>query len=366
MGIANRKRCLSGFIIVFFICFFKMHVGQAATFVDVPETHPSALEIQYLAETGIIKGYPDQTFKPSNNVTNSQVALMISRALKLKVDNRPDPGFRDLTKVDKDTYKAIAAVVDEGIFPKGETFRPNEPITRGEMAQVLVNAFSLKGKSNQEFKDVSKNHKYYRAIQALAANDITTGYEDGTFRPSQPLTRAHFSTFMSRILVPDFIPVKNGYGYNKEYQYIYELKENQYTSKEKFTYLSSDASGDWWYVSDENNQGIRYVNRIDSNGFTFTGNLENGETVTDFRIPYPVKLGTRWSYSYMKGYQPVDYVVTSMSEKLATPAGTFDDLMEIVSSDGYQYYYSKTFGHICTKDLQTGSIVYQLIELKKK
>lgn len=55
-----------------------------------------------------------------------------------------------------------------------------------------------------------------------------------------------------------------------------------------------------------------------------------------------------------------------MSEKITTPAGTFHPVMEIVSSDGYQYYYSKELGHICTKDLQTNAIVYQLIDLKKR
>jgi len=348
-----------------FIFFINAKVGYAATFRDVPDSHPSALEIKFLVETGIIKGYPDQTFKPSNNVTNSQVALMITRALKLDLNNRPNPGFKDLSKVDADTYKAIAAVVDEGIFPKGANFRPGEPITRGEMAQVLVNAFHLKGSSKQQFKDVPKNSKYYQAINTLAANNITTGYEDGTFKPNQPLTRAHFSTFLSRILEPDFIPVTSGYGYNKNYQYIYELYEG-YTSRDYFTYLSSDASGDWWFVSDENNQGIKYVNHVDQKGFTFKGYLENGEVVTDFYIPYPVKLGTSWSYAYKKGYQPVSYIVTSMSEKMTTPAGTFSSLMEIVSSDGFQYYYSKEYGHICTKDLKTNGIVYQLIQLKKR
>lgn len=362
----NWKRVLfNSMLICFFFFFMKGNVAQAATFTDVPDSHPSAVEINFLAETGIIKGYSDKTFKPSNNVTNSQVALMISRALQLDLNNRPNPGFKDLTKVDQETYKAIAAAVDEGIFPKGTNFRPFEPITRGEMAQVLVNAFSLKGSSNQQFKDVPKNHKHYQAIAALSANNITTGYEDGTFKPSQPLTRAHFSTFMSRVLEPDFIPVKSGFGYNKNYQYIYELYEG-YTSREYFTYLSSDVQGDWWYVSDDYNQGIQYVNSIGKDGFTFKGFLANDEILTDFHIPYPVKLGTSWSFSMKKGLKPVTYAVTSMSETVTTPAGTFNHLMEIVSSDGFQYYYSKDYGHICTKDLRTNSVVYQLVQLKKK
>lgn len=344
--------------------FIKVGDGQAATFVDVPETHPSVLEIEFLADTKIIKGYSDKTFKPFNNVTNSQVALMISRALKLDVNNRPNPGFTDLSNVDQETYRAIAAVVDEGIFPKGTKFRPYEPITRGEMAQVLVNAFDLKGTTQKEFKDVSANNPYYKAIKTLAASNITTGYEDGTFKPSTPLTRAHFSTFMSRIIEPDFIPVSSGFNYNKNYNYVYEFHDLNKVGKDYYTYKQTDQTGDRWYVSNENGTGLEYISIVDKQGFTFKG--VTNKDILDFYIPFPVKLGSSWSYSYMKGYSPVTYAVTSMSEKVSTPAGTFDHLIEIVSSDGFMFYYSPEYGHIRTYDLKAERVVYELISLTKK
>lgn len=360
------RRILFGLLSFCVLFFIHIENGQAATFKDVPNSHPSVLEIEYLADTGIIKGYQDQTFKPYNNVTNSQVALMISRALQLELENRPNPSFSDLSKVDEETYKAIAAVVDEGIFPRGNQFRPYEPITRGEMAHVLVNAFHLKGSTSKEFTDVKPNHKHYEAIQNLAANNITTGYEDGTFKPSEPLSRAHFSTFMSRVLERDFIPVTSGYSYNKEYDYVYELTEDNNTVREYFHYESTDQTGDWWFVSDEYGEGINYVNIEEKNGFTFYGYTENDEIITDFHIPYPVKLGTSWSYSMMTDFAPVIYVVTNMSKTVDTPAGTFHDVIEIVSSDGYEYYYSPIYGHIQTKDLYNNQVVYELVSLKKR
>mgnify|MGYP001947100628 FL=1 len=353
-----------GSILLILGCTLLVNEGnaQATTFTDVNEKHPSVLEIEFLADTKIIKGYPDQTFKPFNHVTNSQVALMISRALELDLRNRPNPGFNDLSRVDDETYKAIAAVVDEGIFPKGQKFRPYEPITRGEMASVLVNAFKLKG-TQKEFKDVSANNPYYKAIKTLAASNITTGYEDGTFKPASPLTRAHFSTFMSRIMEPDFIPVSSGYQYNKNYHYVYEYNDLDFVGKDYFTYKQTDKNGDRWFVSSENGQGLEYISIVEKKGFTFKG---LSQEIIDFHIPYPVKLGASWSYSYMKDYSPVTYAVTSMSEKLSTPAGTFDRLIEIVSSDGYVFYYSPEYGHIRTYDLKADKVVYELVSLKKR
>lgn len=366
MNLHHQLRLFYALLTFCLLFFIQTENGHAATFIDVPDSHPSVLEIEYLADTGIIKGYQDQTFKPSNYVTNSQVALMVTRALQLELENRPHPGFKDLSNMDSETFKAIAAVVDEGIFPKGDQFRPYEPITRGEMAQVLVNAFHLTGSTNKEFKDVPKKHKHYEAIQILAANNITTGYEDNTFKPSNPLTRSHFSTFMSRAIERDFIPVSSGYSYNKDYDYVYELTENNKTTREYFNYVKTDRKGNWWFVFDEFGTGIHYVDTVDKNGFTFSGFTEDGVTIIDFHIPYPVKLGTSWSYSMMNDLSPVTYIVTSMSETIKTPAGSFDNVIVIASSDGFEYYYSPDFGHILTKDVQHNQVVYELVTLKRR
>lgn len=52
-----------------------------ATFSDVPETHPNYADIEYLAETGITSGYPDGTFRPDEPVTRKQMAAFLRRAL---------------------------------------------------------------------------------------------------------------------------------------------------------------------------------------------------------------------------------------------------------------------------------------------
>lgn len=56
-----------------------------------------------------------------------------------------------------------------------------------------------KGESNMRFKDVSEKHWAYKAIEELAEKGIINGYEDGTFRPEEPMTRAEVATIVSRI-----------------------------------------------------------------------------------------------------------------------------------------------------------------------
>jgi hypothetical protein len=175
------------------------------TFSDVPEGYWAKKEIEYLVQEGIIKGYDDGTFKPEKPVTRLQAAMMLVRALGLDTNHRPDPGFKDIQKGDYG-YEYVAAVVDEGIFSKANTFNPNKPLTRGQMAKILVKAFRLKGDYQGEIKDVSKEFESY--VRVLAANGITQIYNDNTYKPNAVVTRAQFAVFFARVKDPQF-RVKN-------------------------------------------------------------------------------------------------------------------------------------------------------------
>ncbi|MDV2886346.1 S-layer homology domain-containing protein [Alkalihalophilus pseudofirmus] len=159
-------------------------------------------EIAFLESKGIIKGYSNGTFRPGNQVTRSQAATMISRALGLSLNNVTNPGYRDVS-TDFHSYREIAAVTNAGIFPKNATFRPNDNLTRAEMAAVLVKAYNLTGTYDGAITDV-RDPELLKHVQALAGNGITNIYSDNTFRPNNDVTRAQFSAFFSRILDESF------------------------------------------------------------------------------------------------------------------------------------------------------------------
>ncbi|RSK26588.1 S-layer homology domain-containing protein [Bacillus sp. HMF5848] len=195
----KRLTVFSLIITIFLSLVFTAPVSAASKFKDVSDDFWAKSEIDFLSTKGIIKGYDDGTFRPNDAVKRVQAAIMITRALDLDVNNRPDPGFTDIKGLDKEAYNAVAAVVDEGFFPKGETFRPYEVLTRADMAIVLVKAYNLEGTYNG-ITDVSGELLNY--VSALAFNGITQIYEDGTYKPNNSVKRAHFSVFFARILEP--------------------------------------------------------------------------------------------------------------------------------------------------------------------
>ncbi|WP_378209983.1 S-layer homology domain-containing protein [Anoxybacteroides rupiense] len=192
------------FIFTLMIAFLTTKVEAASKFKDVTNDFWAKSEIEFLSSKGVIKGYSDGTFKPNEPVKRVQAAIMITRALGLNTSNRPNPGFKDIKNLDKEAYNAIAAVVDEGIFPKGTYFNPNQPLKRGDMAIALFEAYNLTGNYTGYVWDVDKNTKTFQAVNALAANGITKIYEDGTFKPNNSVTRAQFSVFFARTMNKEF------------------------------------------------------------------------------------------------------------------------------------------------------------------
>jgi len=177
-------------------------VLSSRKFHDVPVGFWGYNEITYLYNNGIIKGYENNTFRPNNNITRAQAAIMISRALNLNLKNVANPSYKDVA-TNHSAYREIAAVTNEGIFPKSASFNPNGLLTRGDMASALVNAYNLTGNYSGKIVDVT-NSQTLKDVGALAANNITNIYSDHTFRPNNPVNRAQFSAFFTRILNEEY------------------------------------------------------------------------------------------------------------------------------------------------------------------
>ncbi|MDX8363798.1 S-layer homology domain-containing protein [Cytobacillus sp. IB215665] len=169
-------------------------------FSDVPEDSWAVTEIEYLASKKVINGYPDGSFLPYSNLTRAHAAVLLDRALNLDTSNITNPNFKDVP-TDHQYYKTIAAVANAGIVKGKEdgSFDPEGTLTRAQMAAILQRAYDLVGQAGTDFKDVPVNHWAYKEISALAANGVTTGYEDQTFKPNNYVNRAQFSAFLYRI-----------------------------------------------------------------------------------------------------------------------------------------------------------------------
>ncbi|MDQ0196491.1 S-layer homology domain-containing protein [Paenibacillus wynnii] len=173
---------------------------EVENFTDVTQYQN---EIHQLVDLGIIKGYTDNTFKPYKSITRLEAVTMLIRELKLSITGHPDPNFKDVKKGEIG-YDLIATATEAGIIngKDGGVFDSNGKLTRGQMAKILVEAYDLKENQQKkiDFIDVSSKYWAYSYIQILASNGITTGYENGTFKPDQELSRLHFVLFLTRYL----------------------------------------------------------------------------------------------------------------------------------------------------------------------
>ncbi len=173
----------------------------AGQYHDVSSNSSSHALIKTLGEAGIINGYSDYTFRPDNSITRAQVAQLLARALNLKPTNYSGK-FNDINK-NTSGYEEIQAVVDAGLF-KGDAdgnFRPGDPFTRAHIAVVFDRAFDLPDAvSAANFSDINSSLGAYDSIQRLAASGITTGHSDNTYRPNNATTRLQLAIFLYRAL----------------------------------------------------------------------------------------------------------------------------------------------------------------------
>jgi spore germination protein len=171
--------------------------GSQVRFLDIAgDTHETA--ILQLAEAGIASGYDDGTFRPYLAVTRGQMATFLMRALQLGPASDPAP-YRDIAgSVHADAIAAVSAAEIAAGYPD-QTFAPDQVVTRAQMATFLTRALRLGSTSVSPFTDIAGNSHEY-SILGVAHAGIAGGYPDGTFRPQQPVTRAQLATFLTRAL----------------------------------------------------------------------------------------------------------------------------------------------------------------------
>ena len=78
-----------------------------------------------------------------------------------------------------------------------QTFRPNSYIKRGDVAAILQRSYQFPTVSEIYYSDVKNENYYDGAINSIAALNISSGYPDGTFKPSNYITRAEFSVLLA-------------------------------------------------------------------------------------------------------------------------------------------------------------------------
>lgn len=160
--------------------------------------HWAERQIREMVARGAISGYPDGCFRPNQTISRAEFATMIVKVLGLSSSG---------TKLFADTQGhwgryTIAAAYEAGIVSGYDTHRfgPDDPITREQMAVMIVKAAGLSNRTSQlNFVDSRAISTWARSAVAQAATQkIIMGYPDNTFRPANPATRAEAVSIITR------------------------------------------------------------------------------------------------------------------------------------------------------------------------
>ncbi len=177
-------------------------VSADVVFNDVSSDHYAKEAINELVAKGIVKGFPDGTFRPQQELLREHAAALLVRSLELQSSTTNEQYFKDVPKTSS-YFGAVSALREAGIFLGDHqgNFHPKTSLTREEMATILVRAFNLKAQAGVDVKltdldQVSASHK--ENVKILYQNGITIGYGDGSFRPKKAVNRADFAVFISR------------------------------------------------------------------------------------------------------------------------------------------------------------------------
>ncbi|QIK63078.1 hypothetical protein G7068_07605 [Leucobacter viscericola] len=170
---------------------------------DVPTSHKFRKEIMWLVNRKISSGYADGSFRPGESISREAMSAFLFRMRKVRNFKVPATAktFSDVPKSQR-FYTYIMWMSSEKITTGNAdgTFKPKDAVSREAMAAFL---YRYAGSPTftptaAPFSDVPKTHKFYKQIAWLKSVGITTGNADGTFGPSNAVSREAMAAFLYR------------------------------------------------------------------------------------------------------------------------------------------------------------------------
>ncbi|WP_041274695.1 S-layer homology domain-containing protein [Desulforamulus reducens] len=175
-------------------------------FLDVAAEYNNALFINYLANQGLIKGFPDGTFRPTAGLTRAEAAALLVRAAKINAGAAPST-FADVNSGHW-AAPSIEAAASAGLlsgYPDG-TFRPNQVLTRAEGVTLFLR---LSKQPDPQvalpvLEDIGPNHWAARPVAiGLAAGMVGLSADNKRFLTDAPLTRGDLARILGVLFTQD-------------------------------------------------------------------------------------------------------------------------------------------------------------------
>ena len=196
----ERSRPMKKTVLILIVCLLaSCAIVFGETQGNIPyrdlTTHWAREYVLPLSESGVFQGYDDGTFKPDNKITVAEFIKIVMAALEEEVT----PGTGN------DWYLPyVQRTEGKGIVSQGEFNEYNRPITRGEIARMVVRALKeTPAEGNTQFSDdhqLGEDRGYIKQIYALG---IMGGYGDGTFKAEGNATRGEAARVITSMLNPE-------------------------------------------------------------------------------------------------------------------------------------------------------------------
>ncbi|MGI6558733.1 MAG: S-layer homology domain-containing protein [Limnochordia bacterium] len=180
------------------ICTLLTFLAPLAAKANDLDGHWAREAIEELAEEGIILPYPDGSFGPNDVVTRGDFAAMVAKTFDYGPSSRSS--FADVEGHPAANY--ISGLVQAEVLPTGELFRPDDPITRGEAADMVIAALGLREASGHlpesptTFQDVEPEHPYRGAIELANILGVLPPAFTNRFHPESHLTRGEAAAML--------------------------------------------------------------------------------------------------------------------------------------------------------------------------
>ena len=184
-------------------------VEKVETGEDASSNHPvstdimghwAQVSIQEMVQKGFISGYPDGTFQPDGNITRAEFVTILVKAF----DMQPQAGKVFTDTQDHWAQNYIMTANGRGIVQgtSDSYFEPDKPLTREQMAIMIVSAANLSSSQNSlQFADQNQISIWaLNEVATVAEAKIMSGYPDNTFRPQGQATRAEAVTAIMKCL----------------------------------------------------------------------------------------------------------------------------------------------------------------------
>jgi hypothetical protein len=169
----------------------------------IPDPEPPLAELEKFDHFAYVIGYPEGDVRPMNNITREEVAMIFYRLLTDASRDQLLSDVNPFTDVESNRWsnRAISTLYNADIisgYPDG-TFKPSDPISRAEFATIAAKFDDLDLGNSSKFSDIF-GHWAEKYITSAENKGWINGYPDMTFKPEQDITRAEAMTLINNVL----------------------------------------------------------------------------------------------------------------------------------------------------------------------